>query len=65
MIEQRFPEGWDLERVQKLIAHYDNLSDDELAAEHEAALEAVDHTWMAVPNDLVPAVRALIAKKTA
>jgi hypothetical protein len=63
MSEQQFPPGWDERRVQQLIAHYDRMSDEELTAEDEAALEAEGQTVMVVPNELVPAVRELIAKK--
>jgi hypothetical protein len=63
MSEQRFPPGWDESRVQRLIARYDAMSDEELIAEDEAALDAEGQTLMVVPTDLVPAVRELIARK--
>ncbi len=65
MSEQKFPPGWDEARVRDLIDYYDNLDDDELPAEDEAARESEDVTMMAVPHDLVPAVRALIARSEA
>src|SRR5436853_614611 len=37
MSEPRFPAGWDAERVKRLIAHYESLSEDEQVAEDEAA----------------------------
>lgn len=58
----RFPPGWDEERVRAVIEHYDGLTDDELAAEIEAAFEDESHTVMVIPNDLVPAVRALLSE---
>jgi hypothetical protein len=49
--------------VQRLIAHYEQMSEEEQVAEDEAALEANGQTVMVVPNELVPAVRELIASK--
>jgi hypothetical protein len=63
MNEQRFPKGWDEERVKRLIAELDARTDEEWLAEDEAAREAEDITMMAVPTELVPEVRALIARK--
>ena len=63
MSEQRFPPGWDEERVREVLAHYENQSEDEQFAEIEAAREAQGITMMAVPTELVPAVRALIARE--
>ncbi len=63
MSEQRFPAGWDQARVERLIAHYDALDDDEWIAEDEAAETAEGQTLMIVPTELVPTVRELIARK--
>jgi hypothetical protein len=46
------------------MAHYDQMEDDALVAEDEAAREAKGQTLMVVPTELVPAVRELIARKT-
>ncbi len=62
MAQSRFPPGWDEERVQKVLAHYETQSEDNAVAEDEAAFETSGHTVMEVPSDLVPAVRQLIAK---
>lgn len=56
----RFPPGWDEERVQRVIAHYEAQTEDEALAEDEAAFEDTSHTVMVIPNALVPAVRALL-----
>jgi hypothetical protein len=61
---KKFPPGWDEARVQRLIAHYEQQSEDEQVAEDETAQEAPGQTLMAVPTDLVPAVRELIARKS-
>ena len=61
----RFPPGWDEGRVQRLLQHYDSLSEDEAVAEDEAVREDCTQTVMEIPNELVPTVRALIAERTA
>ncbi|MBM4035510.1 MAG: hypothetical protein FJ291_27525 [Planctomycetes bacterium] len=63
MSKQKFPPGWDEKRVREVIAHYEGQSEDEQFAEIEAAMEQQDITMMAVPNDLAPEVRALIARR--
>ena len=63
MNENRFPPGWNEDRVRNVIAHYDNESEDEQFAEIEAAYETEGVTMMAVPTELEPEVRALIAQK--
>jgi hypothetical protein len=65
MSKQKFPAGWDEARVQRLIAHYGQMDDDELTAEDEAALDAEGQTLMVIPSELVPSVRELIAKANA
>lgn len=63
MSKQKFPPGWDEERIREVLAHYENQSDDEQFAEIEAAREAQGITMMAVPTELAPEVRALIARR--
>jgi hypothetical protein len=63
MEEQRFPPGWNAERVQRLIDHYEAQTEDEKAQEIEDALEQDGTSWMAVPTGLVDKVRALIARE--
>jgi hypothetical protein len=62
MSNQTFPPGWE-ERVRAVLAHYESQSEDEQFAEIEAAREAECITMMAVPTELVPEVRALLARK--
>ncbi len=57
-----FPTGWDEARVQRVLDHYENQSDEAAVAEDEAALEDPGETLMEIPIDLVPAVRRLIAE---
>jgi hypothetical protein len=62
MSANSFPPGWDAARVRKVLAQYENQSEDEQFAEIEAALESEGTTLMAVPTELVPEVRALLAR---
>jgi len=39
MTDNRFPPGWDEERVRRILAHYELQSDEEAAAEDEAAFK--------------------------
>ncbi len=59
---QRFPTGWDEERVRKVLEHYEAQTEEEAVAEDEAAFDDPSQTVMEVPNALVPAVRELIAR---
>jgi hypothetical protein len=57
-----FPVGWDEQRVRQVLEYYENQTDEEAAAEHEAALSRPEHTVMEVPAELVPVFRQLIAE---
>jgi len=57
------PSGWTEKRVRKLAEFYDNQTEDEQAAEIEAAWNADNVTMVAVPTDLVPEVLRLLARK--
>jgi hypothetical protein len=63
MSKPHYPPGWDEARVREVLAHYDDQTEDEQFAEIEAAREAEGITLMAVPTELVPEVRALLARK--
>ena len=63
--KSRFPKGWDEDRVKRVLDHYENLTEDEAVAEDEAVWENSSHTFIEVPNELVPDVREFIAKKVA
>jgi hypothetical protein len=62
MNQSKFPPGWDEERVRRVLAHYEEQMEEEALAEDEAGFEDRTQTVMEIPNDLVPAVRELIAK---
>lgn len=62
MKQNKFPPGWDEERVKRVLVHYESQTEEEAVAEDEVAFEAADQTIMEVPTELVPKVRELIAK---
>lgn len=62
MKQSRFPPGWNESRVQEVLAHYEAQTEEEAVAEDEAAFESSEQTFIEVPNELVPAVRQLIAR---
>jgi len=61
--KQALPPGWDEKRVQEVIEHYENQTEEEQVAEHEAAQKAQGQTMMSVPTELVPVIRQLIARQ--
>jgi hypothetical protein len=65
MKPMKYPEGWDEARVRRVLAHYEEQTDEEAVAEDEAAYESTTHTVMEVPVELVPEVRELLAKRRA
>ncbi|NMX21885.1 hypothetical protein C5S30_05525 [ANME-1 cluster archaeon GoMg4] len=62
--KNKFPPGWDEERVQRVLAYYESQTEEEAVAEDEAAYEHEyeGRTIMEVPKELVPKVRDLIAQ---
>ena len=60
MKKQKYPPGWNEKRVRKVIAHYENQTEEEQAAEIEAAIKAENITMVAVPTPLVPKVLTFI-----
>ena len=61
MKKSKFPPGWDEKKVCKVLAHYEEQSEEEALAEDEAAYEDKNQTFMEIPIELVPKVRELIA----
>lgn len=61
----QFPAGWNEARVKRVLSHYETQSDVEAVAEDEAAYRSTKTTVMKIPVKLVPAVRALLAKRRA
>jgi hypothetical protein len=67
MNEQRFPKGWDEQRVKRLIAELDARTDEEwIAADEAASTDGEDQVVITVPAALLPEIRRLLAShKTA
>ncbi|HEV3082812.1 MAG TPA: hypothetical protein VG099_05355 [Gemmataceae bacterium] len=62
MNEQRFPEGWDEQRVKRLIAELDACTDEKWIATDEAtADDEGDQAVITVPVTLLPEIRRLLA----
>jgi hypothetical protein len=59
-----YPRGLNRLKVQAIINHYENQTEDEAVAEDEAAYHSKKVTMMGVPVDLVPRVQKLIAKRS-
>ena len=65
MKQSKFPAGWDEERVRRVLAHYEDQTEEEAVAEDEAPYDDPNQAMIEVPRELVPAVRELIAKRRA
>ena len=61
MKHNRYPTGWDEERVRHLLQHYETQTEEEAVAEDEAAFRRRDQTVMVVPKTLVPRITRMIA----
>ena len=62
MSRNKFPDGWDEDKIQRVLAHYGEQTEDEALAEDEAGIQPSE-TVMIAPHDLVSKVRELIAKQ--
>jgi len=62
--KQRLPRGWTEKKIRAVIDYYDNQSEDEEAAEIDAAYEANGQTRISVPTDLLPQIEALVHRNT-
>lgn len=65
MSDQKFPAGWDEQRVERLLKELDARTDEEWIAADEAAA-GDDQAVITVPAALLPEIRRLLAshKKT-
>ena len=62
MNQSKFPPGWDEDKVRRILAHYEAQTGEEAVAEDEAAFTDHPGTVMEVPEELMPAIRELIAR---
>ena len=60
--QRKYSTSWDEERMRKVLEHYEAQNEEEVVVEDEAAFDDPSQTVMEIPNELVPAVRELIAK---
>jgi len=51
MKQSEFPPGWDVERVDKVLSHYESQSEEEAVAEDESALEKLSQEIDSNPAD--------------
>ncbi len=63
MKKQRLPRGWTEKRIQQLAEHHDRQTEEEQAAEIEAAVAQKGQTVLVVPTKLVPKILRLIKPK--
>lgn len=61
--QSKYPSGWNKERVLRVLDHYESQSEEEAVAEDEAAYEELNYTFIKIPNDLIPQIRELLAKR--
>jgi hypothetical protein len=64
MSENKFPPDWDEQKVQRVLSHYEEQTEDDALVEDEAGIQPSE-TVMNIPHELVPKVRELIAKRQA
>lgn len=62
MTNNRFPAGWDEQKVKRVIEYYENQTEEEAVSEDEAIEDNLEQTTMQIPQHLVSAVRELIAR---
>ena len=61
--KQKYPRGWNEEKVRKVLEYYERQTEDEEYADIEAARKRANITLMGVPTKLVPQVHALLARE--
>ena len=62
MKEDKFPTGWDEEKVRRVLDYYEQQTEEEAVAEDEVAYEREGLSMMEIPYELVPKVRELVAQ---
>ena len=62
--QSNYPNGWDKTRVDEVLDHYESQTEEEAIAEDESVYENPTHTFVDVPNEVLPAVRELLAQNS-
>ncbi len=62
MNQNKFPLGWNEERVRRVLLYYEHQTEEEALAEDEAIYEQKNQSMVEIPQELVPNVRKLIAQ---
>jgi hypothetical protein len=62
MSDNKFPAGWDEQKVRRVLGHYEGQTEEDAAVDDEAGVQSSE-TVMSIPHDLVSKVRELIAKR--
>lgn len=65
MKQNRFPAGWDEDRVRRVLERYEGQTGEAAVAEDEAAFQLRNQTLLVVPKRLVPKITRLIAVERA
>ncbi len=61
MKKNRFPKGWDEEKVARVLAHYEKQTEEQALHEDESAFQNRE-TVVQVPVELMPLIREIIAQ---
>jgi len=62
MDSNRFPPGWDEDKIRRVLVHYESQTDEEAVAEDALPFRENGQTMMEVPVALVPLIQELIAQ---
>jgi hypothetical protein len=62
MSQNKFPDGWDEGRVQRVLAHYGEQTEDEALAEDEAGIQPSE-TVMNAKLPLLPAALIVVPRQ--
>jgi hypothetical protein len=60
MTRNRFSPGWDDKKTRRVLAHYENQSAEQAAAEDERVFARRRRTVIEVPSELVPLIRGML-----
>jgi len=61
MNENKLPTGWDEQRMQRVLTHYETQTEADAAMEDAAMFKKEEKTLIEIPFELLPTVRELLA----